>query len=226
MSNRFMTLNEKFDLPKFMVSLIFQTTGRSAWLIGENLDSNNSEFSSSSSSENLTSMSNTSVQYIEENTKRQIEFPSEILIEPRNIGLIPASEWSPRPITLKQIHSSYFSKRNGTSRQFDVKLYNALCITKNNKCAAEHIGVTWVDSEHFKVQEKTFSNFIGILSENTNLFDKQGTLEKYGFVQVYRGNNPSFVKNCLCDDVDDCHTRLFKDPKRRFSREKSYAHVF
>lgn len=150
---------------------------------------------------------------------------SEIFIEPHNIGLIPKSEWTPSTLSLEQIQNSYFSKRNGTSRQFDIKLYNALCITKSSHGASKHVGVTWVDSEHFKVNEKIFSHFIGNKSEQTNLFDKMGPLESYGFEQVFKGTNPRFTKNFMCDDVDDRNIRLFKDPMHRFSREKSYARV-
>lgn len=151
--------------------------------------------------------------------------PTGIVVQPHNIGLIPASEWSPRPVTLEQIRSSYFVRRNGTARGFDVKLYNALCITKDNSSAYKYIGVTWLDESHFKINEKIFANFIGSKLEHLTLFDKQGPLSKYGFQQIFKGPNPKFRNNLQCEDVDDVNVRIFFDPMHRFSRDKPFNRV-
>ncbi|EAX89470.1 hypothetical protein TVAG_023830 [Trichomonas vaginalis G3] len=161
----------------------------------------------------------------ENGSPKNFEKISDMIIQPQAIGLIPASEWSPRPMTLKQIRDTYFTRRNGTARQFDLKLYNALCITKAEPTAAPFIGVEWIDSNHFKVDEKVFSLFLGTKCDNNALFDKQGSFSKYGFEQVYKGANPVLSRNPTCENVDDNTVRIFTDPLHRFDRDNSFNRV-
>lgn len=222
---RFFTLDEKLFVPTHKMNMLNQVMESTPFLMSKEYSCTRTAQSTRLSRTALTAHACSSDSKVYELLHKSLANPDDIVIEPRNIGLIPASEWTPRPVTLHQIHDSYFSKRNGSIRQFDIKLYNALCISKYASNAVDHIGVTWVDPYHFKVNEKVFSHFIGIMSSYSNLFDKQGPLETYGFEQVYRNSNPKFSQNYLCDDVDDCNVRLFKDPKQRFSRDKTYSCV-
>lgn len=154
------------------------------------------------------------------------EKPTGIVVQPQNVGLIPASEWTIRPVTLEMMRNSYFTKRNGAARSFDVKLYNALRITKDNPNAYKYIGVMWIDDSHFKINEKVYENFIGVKANHITLFDKQGAISKYGFKQIYKSMNPRFRFNAQCDDVDDNEIRIFTDPMRRFSRDQPFNRVY
>lgn len=225
MRSHFLRLDESIIVPQYKMNILNQITGNTAFILNENNSENNIDCLSPSSCDASLIHNSSSSSLFNEKILEMSKNPNEIFIQPRNIGMIPTLEWTPRPISLKQIHSSYFSKRNGVSRQFDIKLYNALCITKSEESTENYIGVTWVDSEHFKVNEKIFSHFIGTISDRSNLFDNQGLLETYGFEQVYKETNPRFFRNCHCDDVDDLNIRLFRDPQHRFSRDKTYARV-
>lgn len=221
---RFMSLTAGFPIPKHKSGALQQILGMQFYFPDEIARDDFYSFPKpKEENENLNLVSrsfNASV-----TAPKLTESSSDIIIEPHNIGLIPASEWSPRPVSLEEIKLSYFTRRNGTSRSFDVKLYNALCITKSNPAAYKFIGVAWIDETHFKIDEKKFSQFLGTKSDYMTLFDQQGPISKYGFEQIFKGANPAFTRNSLCDDVDDCKVCIFSDPMHRFSRDKPFTHV-
>lgn len=225
-SKHFMGLSDGFPIPKDKQGALQQILGLPFLFksVTDNEDESEDELTKNSKSATVSMHNSFNSKLAESITPAKSM--NEIFLVPPEIGLIPVNEWSPRPVTLEQIKNSYFTRRNGNSRSFDIKLYNALCISRFIDGAEGHIGVAWIDSDHFKVNEKIFSKFIGGKSENSTLFDKQGPFEKYGFEQVFKGMDPKFSKNHLCNDVDDNEVRIFKDSKNRFSRDKPYALVF
>lgn len=124
---------------------------------------------------------------------------------------------------MRKIRDSYFTRKNGAARQFDIKLYNALLITKKIPSAIQHVGVSWVDNDTFKVNSSVFSQFLGIKGEPRLIFHKQGAFSRHGFEKVYKTSDPKFAKNKECGDVDDNYILLYTDPMKRFSKEKSYC---
>ena len=150
-------------------------------------------------------------------------FVKKKLTHRHNLGFVPASEWAPQAVSLSQLRKDYFTRKNGAARQFDIKLYNVLCITKKKPEAVVFIGASWIDNETFKINAKVFGAFLGIKNETRTLFHKQGSFVRHGFEQVFKSSNPKLAKNPECSDVDEDVVRLFTDPLKRFSREKSYS---
>ncbi|EAY10957.1 hypothetical protein TVAG_446590 [Trichomonas vaginalis G3] len=221
----FMSLTAGFPIPKHKSGALQQILGMNFYY-PDSITRDDFEFSNTESNEELNLVSRSfNAKITPPHKDSHPEKASDIIIEPHNIGLLPASEWSPRQTNLEEIKASYFTRRNGTARSFDLKLYNALCITKNYESAYKFVGVMWIDSKHFKINEKIFSQFLGNKSEFLTLFDKQGLINKYGFEQVFKGANPVFSRDVSCDDVDDCTVCSFKDPLNRFSRDKPFERV-
>jgi hypothetical protein len=140
-----------------------------------------------------------------------------------NLGFAPALEWAPQALSLSQLRNEYFTRKNGSARQFDIKLYNALCITKKEPETVVLIGASWIDNDTFKINSEVFGEFIGYKNGKQSLFHKQGSLARHGFEQVFKSSNPKLAMNPECSDVDEDVVRLFTDPMKRFSREKNYS---
>lgn len=209
-SRRFVSLGDNIPLPPKKFEKVQD-------MLGFSPVKNQNEFSNSIKDMRVLRSSNSAVVF---RSNTLIDTSSNLIFIPTQLCLIPASEWTLQPMTLKQIQESYFLKRNGTSRQFDIKLYNALCITKFEKSAFLYVGVEWIDSKNFKVNEKIFSKFIGL-----SVLDVEETFAKYGFTQIYKGDNPILVRNLHCEDVDDNSVRVYQDPLKRFERDRPFDRV-
>ena len=121
-------------------------------------------------------------------------------------------------MSLNDLRDMYFTRRNGAARQFDFKLYNALCITMKHPDAYKFVGAIWVTQTVMKINSQIFANLLGIHSIQGGLFHKQGNFSRHGFMHVYKQSTMNLQKNPLCDDVDDYNVRLFTDRMNRFSR--------
>lgn len=108
----------------------------------------------------------------------------------------------------------YFTRRNGAARQFDFKLYNALCITSKYPEAYEHVGAIWITQTVMKINSQAFANLLGIHAVQGGLFHKQGNFSRHGFQNIPGSSH------CIpeCEDVDDYNVRLFTDRLNRFVR--------
>ena len=223
---RFMGLFDGFPLPSDKAGMIRQITGYSYCGDFENLKKFNEEqprlspeASLSLSESSLTSSQQNGYQTISlSDYNHNIDEIANTKIEVHNVGLIPTSEWAPQSISLRDLQLNYFTKKNGSFRQFDIKLYNVLLITKYYPKTVDYIGVSWVNENTFKVIGNVFSAFFG----QKAVFHKQGCLSRYQFEQVYKESEPSLVKNPELQDVDDENVRLYRDSLNRFSRDKKY----
>lgn len=139
------------------------------------------------------------------------------------IGFVPKSEWPPQLCTLWDLRQMYFTRRNGISRRFDFKLYNALCITKAFPNAYPYVGIMWIGQNIMKVHSQTFAHLLGIHAVQGGLFHKQGNFSRHGFIQVHKQSPESLALNIDMRDVDDYNVRLFTDQENRFSRDKEFV---
>jgi hypothetical protein len=220
----FMSLCDGFPVPAHKAVMIRQLIGKETLPYEEHSEDDGSKYSPFSSvscsdsvycsSLSCCGHSTTSL----DNNAKETRSMSEIVIEVHNIGLIPSSVWAPQNISLKDLRNKYFIMKNGACRQFDIKLYNALRITKYYPEAVDFVGVSWVDSTTFKVNAKVFASFFGVKT----IFHKQGWFSRYSFEQVYKNSELSSAKNWQTFDVDDENICLFRDTLNRFSREKKY----
>ena len=120
-------------------------------------------------------------------------------------------------MSLNDLKLLYFSRRNGAARQFDFKLYNALCITEKYPDAYEHVGAMWINDTIMKINSNVFAELLGIHAIQGGLFHKQGNFSRHGFVHVYKQNFRD-LKNTLCSDVDDYNVRLYTDNLHKLTR--------
>ncbi|OHT06831.1 hypothetical protein TRFO_25078 [Tritrichomonas foetus] len=134
------------------------------------------------------------------------------------LGFVPQSEWPPQNMSLNELKGLYFTRRNGAARQFDFKLYNALCITSKFPEAYNYVGAIWVTQNVMKIHSQIFANLLGIHSIQGGLFHKQGNFSRHGFIHVYKQSTMNLQKSPLCDDVDDYNVRLYTDRRNRFCR--------
>lgn len=220
-NTKFLDISPMFPLPRAKVNVVLQASGLFPLFYDNRYGNNMKPHHQHVNTRSRANKDNTCDNCHQLN---QNEDANKIVIEPRNFGLVPLSEWSSKPQTLTQIQNSYFSRRNGIAHQFDIKVYNALCITKHKSGSYNTVGVYWIDSAHFKVNEKIFSKFLGY-HDRKDLFDKQGQITKYGFERVYKNANPKFARNNLCNDVDDFDVKIYRDPMKRFSMDKYYRRI-
>ena len=117
-------------------------------------------------------------------------------------------------MSLWELRQMYFTRRNGAARQFDFKLYNALCITNRYPEAYDHVGAIWVTPTVMKIKAPAFAHLLGIHAVQGGLFHKQGNFSRHGFQNI-----PGAVHRIPeCADVDDYNVRLFTDRLNRFVR--------
>ena len=138
------------------------------------------------------------------------------------LGFVPKNEWPPQICTLRDLQQMYFTRRNGISRRFDFKLYNALCITKAFPDAYPYVGAIWIGQNIMKVHSQRFAELLGIHAVQGGLFHKQGNFSRHGFVQVHKQSTEALALNMNLWDVDDYNVRLFTDQQNRFSRDKEF----
>ena len=79
-------------------------------------------------------------------------------------------------------------RRNGGARQFEYKLYNALCITKKHPETYKFIGAKWITNSIMKIDSQIFGNLLGIRAVQGGLFHKQGNFSRHGFTHVFRNS--------------------------------------
>jgi hypothetical protein len=137
----------------------------------------------------------------------------------RDLGFVPKSQWAPLVFSLADLRQIYFTKRNGAARRFDLKLYNALCITKLYPYAYPCVGAIWISPTIMKVHSQTFGNLLGIHAIQGGLFHKQGNFSRHGFVQLTARSGPPLDLNLDLRDVDDYVVRLYMDQEKRFCRD-------
>ena len=223
-TRHFMSLCDKYPVPIQKAGAIMQMMGQEFFSynrVDEDSDSSYSAESTISYSETITENVHKKFghstfslnDYCKISTKMD-----DIMIEVHNIGLIPASEWAPQSISLKDLRKNYFVKKNGACRQFDIKLYNALLITKNYPETIDFIGVSWVNNTTFKVNEKVFEDFFGLKM----IFQKQGCFNRYSFEEVYKNQDFHIIQN---NPVQEEGIHYFRDTLKRFSRDKKYSCV-
>lgn len=130
------------------------------------------------------------------------------------LGFVPQSEWPPQTMSLSDLRRMYFTRRNGAARQFDYKLYNALCITNKFPEAYEHVGAIWVSPTVMKINSQAFAKLLGIHAVQGGLFHKQGNFPRHGFQNIPGATHQ--IPECA--DVDDYNVRLFTDRMHRFTK--------
>ena len=224
----FMSLTDGFPLPQHKAGVIMQMTGYSYYggdfgKLKKFSEDAHKRFSPDSSlnipeSSPFTRTLNGYETFTLSDCRHNFEEMSNIMIEVHSIGLIPASEWPPQTISLKDLRQNYFIRKNGACRQFDIKLYNALLITKYYPKTVDFIGVAWVSENTFKVYGDVFSSFFG----QKMVFHKQGSFQRYSFEQVFKESEPDLIRTIDLSDVDDVNVRLYRDSLSRFSRDKRY----
>jgi hypothetical protein len=116
----------------------------------------------------------------------------------------------------------YFTRRNGPGRRFDLKLYNALRITKMFPSAYYWVGAIWLTQTVMKIHSQTFAQLLGIHAIQGGLFHKQGNFSRHGFQQVKKESQEAEGMNSVLVDVDDYLVRLFTDQHNRFSRDSEF----
>jgi hypothetical protein len=126
-------------------------------------------------------------------------------------------------MSLWELRQMYFTRRSGVGRQFDFKLFNALCITAKYPSAYEFVGAVWISPNVMKIHAQPFANLLGIHTVQGGLFHKQGNFSRYGFSHIFRHVAPDFALSPDCDDVDDYNVRLYTDKSNRFFREREFA---
>lgn len=214
-NKRFMYFSDAYPLPAKTIRSISKFTTYNAFLkIDDTIDDNHVLVQNSSYDSKL-GLNNKSI-------KQLIFNPKEAVIEPHNIGLVPKIEWYPQILSLESLQANYFSKRSGAARQFDFKVYNALCITNAFPGAYNYIGIEWVDENTFKVDAKIFGTFLKMPAGDNSLYHKQGNFSTHGFEFVSKSSSPSYLMNPKCIGVDDSRIRLFIDTKHRFSRNTEF----
>lgn len=114
----------------------------------------------------------------------------------------------------------YFLLDHGAARQFDFKLHNALCITKEYPKSYSFIGVIWVSECVFKVDSRVFGELIG--HDPKHLIQSGGLFDRHHFFQMFKTGSPEFVNQRDFGDVDDVVVKLYYDKMCRFSRDKKY----
>lgn len=116
----------------------------------------------------------------------------------------------------------YFTRRNGAARQFDYKLYNALCISKRFPESFPFVGAKWVSNTVIKINAPVIANLLGIHAVQGGLFHKQGNFTRHGYQHVYLQHLDSLKNDPQCADVDEYNIRLFVDTLNRFTRDGEY----
>lgn len=119
----------------------------------------------------------------------------------------------------------YFTRRNGVARQFEFKLYNALCITSSVPEAYEFVGAVWVSDTVMKINAHAFANLLGIHTVQGGLFHKQGNFSRHGLQHVLRASSLELSKLAECAEVDDYNIRLYTDKLNRFVRGTEFRFV-
>jgi hypothetical protein len=112
----------------------------------------------------------------------------------------------------------YFTRRNGVARQFEYKLYNALCITLAFPEAYEFVGAIWISDTVMKINSQVFANLLGIHTVQGGLFHKQGNFSRHEFLPVFKIGSPDLAELPECAEVDDYNIRLYTDTLNRFVR--------
>ena len=118
----------------------------------------------------------------------------------------------------------YFMRRNGFSRQFDFKLYNALCITKKYPSSYLYVGAKWITNNVMKINAQVFASLLGIHTIQGGLFHKQGNFSRHGFQHIFKQSSPLFSELPDCEEVDDYNVRLFVDQLNRFSKDREFIY--
>lgn len=142
------------------------------------------------------------------------------------LGFVPQSEWPLQSMSLWDLRSMYFTRRNGAARQFDFKLYNALCITAKFPDSYKYVGAVWINQTVMKINSQIFANLLGIHAIQGGLFHKQGNFSRHGFTHIYKQSTINLQKCPLCDDVDDYNVRLYQDRLNRFCRGYIYRYGY
>jgi hypothetical protein len=151
--------------------------------------------------------------------KPHTEFdPSDSILRPIDLGFLPKSEWTASQFSLWDLRKMYFTRRNGIARQFEFKLYNALCITTAFPAAYEFVGAVWVCDRVMKIQASAFANLLGIHTVQGGLFHKQGNFSRHGFDHIFKSSSMELAKMPECEEVDDYQVRLYTDRLNRFVR--------
>lgn len=119
----------------------------------------------------------------------------------------------------------YFTRRNGTGRRFDFKLYNALCITKVFPNAYPFVGTLWISATVMKIHSQSFAHLLGIHAIQGGLFHKQGNFSRHGFQQLLKQNASTLAPGYDFRDVDDYSVRLYVDNYNRFSRDTEFVNT-
>jgi hypothetical protein len=125
-------------------------------------------------------------------------------------------------MSLLELRQMYFTRRNGVCRQFDYKLYNALCITMKFPNAYEFVGAIWISASIMKIHAQAFANLLGVHTVQGALFHKQGNFARHGFTHVFRQSAPHLSD---CDNVDDYNVRLYIDRSQRFLRGREFQPI-
>ena len=148
--------------------------------------------------------------------------PNAQIIKPKELGFVPACEWTSQVFSLTELRNNFFTRRNGIGRVFPIKLYHALLITKAYPESYYFTGVIWITNDVFKVNAQIFANLLGIHSVQGGLFHKQGNFTRHQYSQVMIQSSREFQALPECQDVDDFNIRLFNDPQNRFTRDTEY----
>jgi hypothetical protein len=144
--------------------------------------------------------------------------PDDSMIRPCDLGFLPRQEWTAHQISLWDLKQMYFTRRNGIARQFEYKLYNALCITLAFPESYEFVGAIWISDTVMKINAHSFANLLGIQTVQGGLFHKQGNFSRHGFHHIFKSGSPDLAKLPECAEVDDYNIRLYTDELNRFVR--------
>lgn len=133
-------------------------------------------------------------------------------------------EWNPQKISLNELKKRYFQKQSGSSRQFDIKVYNALQIVKEFPGAYRYIGALWLTDTYFKVDAGTFAKLLGISDTEGDMFHSNGYFALHSFRFVSKSDMLNMYPGLAnIEDVDDEKVMIFTDGLGRFSRSKPYS---
>jgi hypothetical protein len=140
-------------------------------------------------------------------------------IDPKELGLVPATLWGSSEVTFGQLVSDFFQRKNNANTRFSHKLFNALVLGEWQPRFKELTGVSWLTDSILRVDKRTFARLLGIRSIEGSLFHQQGNFPSHGFIEIGAGDRHRYCDPDLdLSGVDFENVRLLIHPANAFHR--------
>lgn len=152
----------------------------------------------------------------------QNELDANDMIDSKLLHFIPQDKFEKfNPMSLDDLRTKYFGRKNHACRRFEYKLWNALLITTVYPNLIPQVGVCWVNDNIIKVYKQSFAKLMNINHIDGGLFHKQGNFTRHGFVICEKEKVMQEIPQDQLEDVDFKNVVLVYHKENTFTKNST-----